>query len=99
MASPVVQSFDRLDEAERARDALIASGFDQTSVHLDAREDEAGPVQGNFTVGDGKPYAGEDGYDRNFRKVESRGAILLRVEVASAEEQATAARLLGQRDR
>lgn len=96
MARPVVQSFDRLDEAERARDALIASGFDAHAVHLAAREDEAGPVQGNFTVGDGKPCRDEDGYERNFRDVAQRSAILLSVEVTTAEEQAVAARLLAQ---
>ncbi len=50
MGQTLVRSFDRFEHAQLARDALLASGFAEESVHLDATQDEAGPVAGNAVV-------------------------------------------------
>lgn len=71
--------FDRLGEAEAARARLVANGVPREDVRIVSREDEAGPVQGNFTVGDGRPDVTGDPYD-NARKV-LRGTALLEIHI------------------
>ncbi len=50
MSAPLLRSFDRLDDATAARNELVAAGFSPAAVQVRAMEDEAGPVQGYFTV-------------------------------------------------
>lgn len=50
MSNTLVRVYDHLANAERARNALVASGFSSESVHLTAADDEAGPVEGNFIL-------------------------------------------------
>lgn len=50
MADTLVRVYDKFSDAENARNALLASGFPPDSVHLAAKEDEAGPVEGNFIL-------------------------------------------------
>ena len=51
MSHTLVKIYDNFSTAQHAREQLLASGFSSSSVHLSSREDEAGPVEGNFTVG------------------------------------------------
>jgi hypothetical protein len=51
MPNTLIKVFDEFSAAQNAREKLLASGFSPASVHLTAREDEAGPVEGNFYVG------------------------------------------------
>ena len=95
MSEPLVVTFDRLPEAEAARDALIAAGFAAASIHLVSRQDEAGPVQGNFTVGDGHPDTHGNPYELNYEDVVQRGTLLMTVEVEDAERRRVAERILG----
>jgi hypothetical protein len=94
MPDPLVVTFDRLADAEAARHALIDAGFAPASVHLASREDEAGPVQGNFTVGDGHPDTHGNPYELNFEDVVQRGTLLMTVEVEDAERRRVAERIL-----
>ena len=50
MADTLLRVFDSLTVAERAREALIASGISAAAITLDSRNDEAGPVEGNFAL-------------------------------------------------
>ncbi|MGE5622473.1 MAG: hypothetical protein ACM3WS_04890 [Bacillota bacterium] len=50
MGQTLVRSFDRFENARLARDALLASGFAEESVHLESTQDEAGPVAGNAVI-------------------------------------------------
>lgn len=85
MPNAVFRSFARFEDARRARDELIASGFPASAVELRSLEDEAGPVAGNFTVGDGRPARGSrDRYERNFADSASSGTNLL---VVSAQDE------------
>lgn len=51
MSHTLIKVYDDFSAAQSAREQLLASGFSSSSVHLSARDDEAGPVEGNFTVG------------------------------------------------
>jgi hypothetical protein len=97
MAQPLVVTFDRLDDAEAARERLIGAGFAAASIHLASREDEAGPVQGNFTVGDGRPDTHGNPYELNYEDVVQRGTLLMTVDVESDARRSEAAALLRQR--
>lgn len=50
MANTVVRVYDSFSNAQKAREALLGSGFLPSSVHLDSTADEAGPVDGNFIL-------------------------------------------------
>lgn len=90
-------SFRSLADAQRARDALAQCGFEAGALHLRSIADEAGPVQGNFVSGDGRPAdggpqdgvigSGDEPYPKNFERVVDRGSELLEVEVHSDEER------------
>lgn len=100
---PLIRSFSSLEEASAARDAVVARGIDRDAVELRVLEDEAGPVEGNFLVGNGRtldggrPGAVKGGpdipYEDNFRDVVRRGSCLLVVNVLndSSRQAATAA--------
>ena len=53
MSVPLLRSFDRLDDANAARDALVAAGISPSAVQIRAMEDEGGPSKGSFAVGNG----------------------------------------------
>lgn len=48
----LVRIYDELSYAENARNELLRAGFDASRMHLSVRNDESGPVEGNFYVGD-----------------------------------------------
>ena len=103
---PLVCSFDNLDSASNAREALLASGVKPDLVELRVIQDEAGPVEGNFLIGNGRTtHGGEPGpvlagpevpYERNFRETITRGVHLLMVHVSDPSVRGDAQRLLAQ---
>jgi hypothetical protein len=50
MPNTLVRVYNRLSDAENARNALVSSGFSPEAIHLESRMDEAGPVEGNFAL-------------------------------------------------
>ena len=94
----VIRTFDRIEDGEAARRALLEAGFGEERVQLSAREDEAGPQEGNFIAGNGRVDAGrrgqfpvaqgvEDAYEANFQPVERRSSQMLVVMVADEQER------------
>jgi hypothetical protein len=66
MTFQIVRTFRVFAAAERARDELLAAGFRRDAVELTVIDDEAGPEQGNFTVGDNPKVKGGEDYSRTF---------------------------------
>jgi hypothetical protein len=50
MTNTIVRVFSTFSDAQHARDALLASGFVDSNVHLSSQKDEAGPPEGNFVL-------------------------------------------------
>nr|WP_314624119.1 hypothetical protein [uncultured Noviherbaspirillum sp.] len=73
--------YDTLDHAGIARTALLAAGFHADQVEVEPINSEAGPVAGNFTVGNSSDHSSHSGigdsgdYQDNFRGV-CQGAII-----------------------
>lgn len=81
MQQTLMKRFERFDEAQRAREALIAGGLPEDDIELRSLVDEAGAEKGNFTVGNGKHAHGpHDGYELNFGDVEWTSSNLLVVQ-------------------
>ncbi len=62
----LVRVFDVLEHAERARNALLEDGFDADALTLSIVNDEAGPVAGNFAVGNMPIESDRHTYGRNY---------------------------------
>jgi hypothetical protein len=50
MSNPLLRAYDRFEDAEQARNEILANGIPPERVQLNALEDEAGPVEGNFVL-------------------------------------------------
>lgn len=99
MATQMIRIFDQYADAEAARDALLAAGYARDAVRVSVRDDEAGPVEGNFTVGnvtDAPGGAGEAShtYARNYEHVAQRGLCMVVLDAAEGPDAAAAAALL-----
>ena len=106
MSNEIVKVFDRYEDADHARSALLAYGLDTVQVRLQSNEDEAGPVEGNFLVGNGRRSGrgagvsrsgaehGDLPYERNFGRPELRGLHLLLVDVPVDEQRRAAEEIL-----
>lgn len=78
MQRTLMMRFTQFDDAQRAREALIADGLPQDDVELRSLADEAGAERGNFVIGNGEPAHGaHDAYELNFEVVEPAGSNLL----------------------
>jgi len=90
--------FRSLAEAESAQNALREAGFERDSLSLSSQADEAGPVEGNFVVGNGRddpalgsaptPDSGgesDNPYQRNFSDQSAEGIFLLTLEAEEAQ--------------
>lgn len=89
MANTLVRVFERFSDAQNARNELLTCGFPPSDVQLTTNEDEAGPVQGNFTVGDatdGSSNSDKTSYERKYGNVVQRGVYMLTVD-ANEEDQ------------
>ena len=96
MTDFVLRMYDTLDHAEMARNALLAAGYDRDQVQIEAMNGEAGPVAGNFTVGNSSDHSNHSGigdsgdYNANFRDVRQGPIIRLTVAVDSDSSHAQA---------
>lgn len=103
---PVVRSFDNFDAATRAREAIVSSGVNPDLVQVQVIQDEAGPVEGNFWIGNGRtagdnvpsgPLAqAEAPYEQNFRDTVNRGVHLVLVNVTDTAMRERANNILDQ---
>ena len=94
MQQAIVRVFDVFDHAEQARDALLADGLGREKVSLSVRDDEAGPVEGNFTVGNLPVQSKQHSYDRNYANATQRGHCMVTVHAADAATAARAVAIL-----
>ena len=90
----IVRVFDVLDHAEQACKQLFSEGFSRDSVELTVREDEAGPVEGNFMVGNSPAGSLQHTYDSNYAHVRQRGHCLVTVMTRGSAQAAHAGLLL-----
>lgn len=94
MPHTLLRSFARFDDARSARDRLVAGGLPASAVEVRSLEDEAGPVEGNFAIGNGRAARGSlDAYALNFAGA-SHGTNLLVVETADDAQRARAESML-----
>ena len=104
MSDFVLRMYDTLPHAELARDALLAAGFGTEQVQIEAMNSEAGPVQGNFTVGDRSDRSDHSGigdsgdYGESFGTVRQGAIIKLTVMVESDARHAQAMDILDRVD-
>ena len=104
MTDFVLRMYDTLPHAELARDALLAAGYGADQVQIEAMNSEAGPVQGNFTVGDTSDRSNHSGigdsgdYGESFRTVRQGAIIKLTVAVESDARHAQAMDILDRVD-
>jgi hypothetical protein len=89
VVGPVVRIFDVYEQAQHAREALLAEGFSSDDVDMSIANDEAGPVAGNFTVGNMPMESDGHTYDRNYADVSHAAKCLVSV---AAADPAMAAR-------
>jgi hypothetical protein len=102
---PLLRSFSTLDEMMAARQALLDAGVPAERIETRVIEDEAGPVEGNFLVGNGRTTHGgpPDGvlagpevpYEPNFSRIVTRGGHLLLVHAIGAAQREQAMEVLG----
>ncbi|NUZ05837.1 hypothetical protein [Piscinibacter koreensis] len=106
MNDPLVISFSSFEQATEAHRALLDAGFDPDAVQLRVQEDESGPVEGNFLVGNGRMGTGEQmtvggqrlgpetPYGANFEEPVWRGSHVLMVMPADDAQRSRATTLL-----
>jgi hypothetical protein len=74
----LVRSFAMLERAEAARTAVLSLGLSPDAVQLQVLQDEAGPVESNFVVGNGRAAPDDtSAYAANFADPVARGTCLL----------------------
>ena len=79
MEPPLIYVFDEFTTAERAHEELLSCGFERAAVRLTVRDDEAGPPQGNFTVGDSPAVAGGRDYQKTYANPVQRASCMLTI--------------------
>ncbi len=94
MPHAMIRVFDVYTQAEQARDALLAQGFRSEHVQLIVRDDEAGPVEGNFTVGNEPIESQHHTYDRNYAGATQRGHCMITIEESNPSLTALAEAIL-----
>ena len=94
MQEPVVRIFDVYEQAQQAREALLAEGFDGDAVSMSIANDEAGPVAGNFTVGNMPIESDSHTYDRNYADAGQAAKCLVSITVDDAAMAARAGAVL-----
>jgi len=106
MPNTLIHSYDTLFDAESAQQQLVAAGFPRDCIHLTVTQEEAGPVQGNFTVGDGGSFGTERAdnvpsglnnseiYARDYKEVANRGQFLVTVDAGDDDQERRASEIL-----
>jgi hypothetical protein len=95
MNHAIVRIFDDYDHAQGARDALLAEGFAADGVNIRIANDEAGAVEGNFTVGNAQPDSADHSYANNYGNTQQLSQCIVTVDAADG----AAARAAGIMDR
>lgn len=73
----LVRSFSTFELAEAAKAAVLSLGVSANAVQLQMLQDEAGPVEGNFLVGNGRASLDNSAYESNFAHTVAHGSCLL----------------------
>ncbi len=94
MSDAVIRILDDFAVAKLAREALLANGFGADQVELRIPDDEAGPVKGNFLVGNSSDQDPDHTYDRNYANIEQAGQCILTVMALSPATALRAAEIL-----
>lgn len=94
MSDTIVRIFAAFEPAEQARQALLADGFAADAVELSIANDEAGPVEGNFTVGNSPVESVHHTYDRNYATTRQAVQCIVSVTAPDAMRAARAAAIL-----
>ncbi len=95
LENAIVRIFDGYEAAQQARQALLAQGFDADAVQLRIANDEAGPVEGNFTVGNTPTESPHHRYDNNYAQVRQASQCVMTVAAPDAASGKAAADILG----
>jgi hypothetical protein len=90
MTHAIVRIFDDYNHAQSARDALLAEGFAADRVTMSVANDEAGAVEGNFTVGNAQTGSGDHSYDRNYANAQQLSQCIVTVDAGDDEAAARA---------
>ncbi len=90
----VIRMFDQYDHAQRARDALLAEGFQSEQVSMSIANDEAGAMDGNFTVGNVPMESDDHTYERNYAHPVMAEQCLVTVRTADPSGAARAATIM-----
>ncbi len=90
----ITRIFDQYDHAQRARDALLADGFDADEVNMRIANDEAGAMDGNFTVGNLPMESDYHTYERNYAHPVMAEQCLVTVNTADPHGAARAATIM-----
>lgn len=96
MENAIVRIFDGFEAAQQAREALLAEGFAADDVNVSVANDEAGPVEGNFTVGNSPVEDLSHTYDRNYAKPIQTAHCIMTVTAPDAALAVRAAAILAQ---
>lgn len=104
MADPLLYSFASFDDAAAAQADMVRAGLPPEAVQLRVLNDEAGPTEGNFYVGNGRTQhggppgpvltGGEVPYEPNFADAVWHGGHLLTVLPADDAQRRDAAAAL-----
>jgi hypothetical protein len=94
MNHAIVRIFDDYDHAQRARDALLAEGFAADRVSIRIANDEAGAVEGNFTVGNSQAESGDNSYAHNYGNARQLSQCIVTVDAGDDGAAARAADIM-----
>ncbi|WP_426101250.1 hypothetical protein [Massilia sp. TSP1-1-2] len=96
MVNAVVRIFDAFERAQVAREALLAEGFEASDILVSVANDEAGPVHGNFTVGNSPVESDSHTYERNYANPARNVHCIMTVAAADAALAGRADAILAQ---
>lgn len=94
MNNTLIRAFASFDSAQKARDELIAAGFERAQLELSVQQDEAGAMQGNFTVGDQAGGADAPVYERDYAPANVQVHCILTVAAQDADQLARASGIM-----
>jgi hypothetical protein len=69
---------------------LLAEGFEADEIQISIANDEAGPVEGNFTVGNMPVESDSHTYDRNYARTNQTAQCIVTVAATDAQTAARA---------
>lgn len=94
MQHAAMRIFDVLERAQTAREALLADGFDAADILVNIANDEGGPVESNFVVGNSPVESDDHTYERNYAASTQGAQCIVTVAAADAALAARADAIL-----